>query len=179
MDGTLSSPGAAAKLRCLDGQLSSRTGRISPSHVINQPVGSESLHLAGRYRTGGCPFSSPSRSFQCMDVFRIRGWDPIMPGCGGTTSFPRGATIAARSLYEPRPTMNQPVRVVITPRGAIPTGLARTLCRAKNVALCWLHEPQLIVNKRQWGRGFHTLRGGIGSGDVRFRPRIVCVVYNF
>ena len=28
----------------------------------------------------------------------------------------------------------------------------------------------------QWGRGFHTLRGGIDPGDLRLRPRVVRVV---
>ena len=28
----------------------------------------------------------------------------------------------------------------------------------------------------QWGWGFHTLRGGIDPGDLRFRPRVVEVV---
>ena len=28
----------------------------------------------------------------------------------------------------------------------------------------------------QWGWGFHTLRGGIDPGDLRFRPRVVGVV---
>ena len=29
----------------------------------------------------------------------------------------------------------------------------------------------------QWGWGFHTLRGGIAPGDLRFRLRVVGVVY--
>ena len=28
----------------------------------------------------------------------------------------------------------------------------------------------------QWGWGFHTLRGGIDPGDLRFRPQVVGVV---
>ena len=28
----------------------------------------------------------------------------------------------------------------------------------------------------QWGWGFHTLRGGIDPGNLRFRPRVVRVV---
>ena len=28
----------------------------------------------------------------------------------------------------------------------------------------------------QWGWGFHTLRGGIDQGDLRFRPRFAGVV---
>ena len=55
----------------------------------------------------------------------IRGWEIIVPGCGGTAR-----------LHDPQPTINQPAG----------------------------------------GWGFHTLRGGIGPRDVRFRLRFVKVV---
>ena len=69
-----------------------------------------------------------------MERFLTRGWEHILPGCGGTAALVRGATLAAR----------------------------------------WLHEPQSAIT--QWGWGFHTLRGGIDPGDLRFRPRVVGVV---
>ena len=62
-----------------------------------------------------------------MEGFLTRGWEIILPECGGTAALARGATLATR----------------------------------------WLHERQ---------PGFHTLRGGIDPGDLRFRPRLVGVV---
>ena len=35
-----------------------------------------------------------------MEGFMIRGWDPILLRCGGTSALVRGETLAARSLYE-------------------------------------------------------------------------------
>ena len=52
-----------------------------PQPISNQPVGLGFLHLAGRYRPGGPPFTSPiCWSCRCMEIFLIRGWDPILPG---------------------------------------------------------------------------------------------------
>ena len=41
----------------------------------------------------------------------IRGWDLIIPGCGGTSTLSREATLAARWLHEPlgQSISNQPV----------------------------------------------------------------------
>ena len=68
-----------------------------------------------------------------MEGFLIRGWELILPGCGGTSALARGATLAER----------------------------------------WLHEPQSAIT--QWGWGFHTLRGGIDPGDLRYCLRVVGV----
>ena len=46
-----------------------------------------------------------------MKGFLIRGWNPILPGGGRTLTLARGATLAARSLHEPLPISNQPVRL--------------------------------------------------------------------
>ena len=46
------------------------------------------------------------------------------------------------------------------------------LARGATLAARWLHEPQPISN-HPVGLGFHTLRGGIDPGDLRFRPRFV------
>ena len=40
----------------------------------------------------------------------------------------------------------------------------------------WLHELQPISNLTLWGWGFHTVRGVINPGNLRFRPRFVEVV---
>ena len=34
--------------------------------------------------------------FRRVEVFMIRGWDLIVPRCGGTSTFPRETTLAAR-----------------------------------------------------------------------------------
>ena len=44
-----------------------------------------------------------------MEGCLIRGFEIILPGCGGTSTLARGATLAARRLHEPQPTSNQPV----------------------------------------------------------------------
>ena len=40
-----------------------------------------------------------------MEGFLIRGWELILPGCGGTSALARGATLAAQWLHA----SNQPV----------------------------------------------------------------------
>ena len=51
-----------------------------PQPISNQPVGLRFPHPAGRYRPEGSSFSSPgSWSFTCMEVFLMRGWEPILP----------------------------------------------------------------------------------------------------
>ena len=44
-----------------------------------------------------------------MEGFLNRGWEVILPGCGGTSALARGATLAARWLHEPQPISNHPV----------------------------------------------------------------------
>ena len=68
----------------------------------------------------------------------MRGWELILPGCGGTSALTRGESLAA----------------------------------------LWLHEPQATRQSAiiQLGWGFHTLRGGIDPGDLRFRSRVAEVV---
>ena len=67
-----------------------------PQAIHSQPVGLGSPHRAGRYRSGGSPFSSPMcGSCRYMEGFLIRGWDSLSPGW--------------RWLYEPEPISNQPV----------------------------------------------------------------------
>ena len=43
-----------------------------------------------------------------MEGFLNRGWEVILPGCGGTLALARGVTLAARWLHEPQPISNQP-----------------------------------------------------------------------
>ena len=44
-----------------------------------------------------------------MEGFLIRGWELILPGCGGTAALARGSTLAARWLHEPQPISDHPV----------------------------------------------------------------------
>lgn len=65
-------------------------------------------HRAARYRPRGSLFSTPCCwSCTCMEGILTRGWDLILPGCGGTLTLAQGATVAARRLYEPQPSNHQ------------------------------------------------------------------------
>ena len=57
----------------------------------------------------------------------------------------------------------------IIPRGCTGTS---ALAREPTFAARWLHGRQQKAIT-QWGWGFHTLRGGIDLGDLRFPPRFV------
>ena len=81
-----------------------------PQPISNHPVGLGFPHPAGRYRPGGSAFSSPG-CWSCRDMegFLTRGWELILPGCGGTSALARGATLAARRLRKPQPISDHPV----------------------------------------------------------------------
>ena len=84
--------------------------RREPQPIGNHPVGLGFPQRAGRYQPEGSAFSSPGWwSCTDMDGFLIRGLEIILPGCGGTSSLARGATLATRSLHEPQPISNHPV----------------------------------------------------------------------
>ena len=81
-----------------------------PQAISNHPVGLGFPHPSGRYRPGGSACTSPgSWSVRDMEIFLIRGWENILPGCGGTSALARGVTLAARWLHEPQPVSNHPV----------------------------------------------------------------------
>ena len=81
-----------------------------PQPISNHPVGLGFSHPAGRCRPGGSASSAPCWwSCKDMEGLLIRGWEIILPGCGGTSALARGATLAARSLHEPQPISNHPV----------------------------------------------------------------------
>ena len=80
-----------------------------PQPISNHPVGLGFSHPAGRCRPGGSASSAPCWwSCKDMEGLLIRGWEIILPGCGGTSALARGATLAARSLHEPQPISNHP-----------------------------------------------------------------------
>ena len=69
-----------------------------PQSISDQPMMVEIPHRAWRYRSGGSSLFSPGcLSCRCMESLLTRGWD--LPGCGGTVTLARGATLAARSPY--------------------------------------------------------------------------------
>ena len=83
-----------------------------PQPISNQPLGWGFPHLAGRYRPKRSSLSSPG-CWSCGDMegYLTRGWEIIIPGCGGTSALSRGETLAACWLHEPQPISNQPVGV--------------------------------------------------------------------
>ena len=46
-----------------------------------------------------------------MEIFLTRGWELILPGCGGTSALARGATLAARWFHEPQLISDRPARL--------------------------------------------------------------------
>ena len=91
---------------------------MSPSQSAITQRGWGAPQPAGRYRPGGSAFSSAG-FWSCRDMegFLSRGWELILPGCGGTSSLGRGATLVAHRLHEPQPISNQPVGLGFSHRG--------------------------------------------------------------
>ena len=81
-----------------------------PISCGDDPVGLGFPHSVARYRPGRYAFSSPGYS-SCRDMegFLTRGWEIILPGCGGTSALARGPTLAARWLHEPQLINDRPV----------------------------------------------------------------------
>ena len=81
-----------------------------PQSISNHPVGLGFPHPAGRHQPGRSAFSSPGCcSCRDMEGFLSRGWEVILPGCGGTAALARGATLAARWLQLSSNTAQPPV----------------------------------------------------------------------
>ena len=75
-----------------------------------------------------------------MEGFLTRGWDLIVPGCGGTsTLLTWGVTLAARWTHEPHPTNIQPVGlgVLKLARRYIDPGFVRFRLRVGGAADAW------------------------------------------
>ena len=74
-----------------------------PQPISDQPVGSRLPHRAELYRRpGGSRFTSPG-CCSCRDMggFLVRGWDHILPVCGGTST----KTV----IHEPQSISDQPI----------------------------------------------------------------------
>ena len=68
-----------------------------------------------------------------MEGFLNRGWELILPGCGGTAALAREATLAARRLRKPQAIRNHPVGLRV-PR---PAGRYRPGVSALSTPGCW------------------------------------------
>ena len=116
-----------------------------------------------------------------MEDFITRGWEFILPGCGGTSALARGAALAARWLHELQPISNHSVGLGFhTLRGGIDPGNLRVRPRVVGVVEIWkdllpedgnlsspgcagsMYDPQSISNRLVGLRFPH--RAG------RFRP---------
>ena len=87
-DGNKSSPGAAGPRRWPEGQVSPRSGRFRP---------------------GGSAFSSlGSWSCRGRDAFPIRGWELILPGCGGTSALANVEVPLHQERIRPHPRIRNP-----------------------------------------------------------------------
>ena len=103
----------------------------------------------------------------------------------------RETTLAARWLHEPQPISDHPVGLGFPhPAGRYRSGESAFTspgswsCRDMDGLLTrgwelilpgvrWLSTIPSQSAITQWGWGFHTLRGGIDPGNLRFRPRVV------
>ena len=105
---TSGSPGAAGPRRWPEGQLSPRAGSISPSQSAITQWGWD-FHTA-RDGTDPGDLRFRLRVVAVVEIWRdfSSGDKPYPPRCGGTSTLPRGATLAARWLHEPQPISNQP-----------------------------------------------------------------------
>ena len=86
-----------------------------PQPISSHPVGLWFTQPAGRYRSGESAFSSQACwSFRYIEGFLIRGWELILPRCGGISMWARGETLAARWLRGPQPIIHHPVALGFT-----------------------------------------------------------------
>ena len=99
-DETLSSPIGAGSTNPSQSTISQWGWVSTPCRAVSTrgiAVFVHILHRAARFRPGEPPFSSPvRRRCRCIDGFLVQGWGLNLPGCGGTTTFPRRGTCAAR-----------------------------------------------------------------------------------
>ena len=82
-----------------------------------------------------------------MEEFMIRGWELILPECGGTSALARGATLATRCLHEPQPVSNRPVRLACPH----PAGRYRPGGSAFSSPGCWSCRGMEEILTRGWG----------------------------
>ena len=161
-------------------------------------------HPAGRYRPRGSALLSPRCwSRRDMEGFLTRGWERILPGCGGTSALAQGATFDPRWLQEPQRISNHPTGLGFPhPTGRYRPEGSAFRPRVVGVVKKWkdsspgdgnLSSPG-AVGPRRWPEGQISPRVGsmspsqsaitrwgwglltLNLGDLRLRPRVVEVV---
>ena len=88
-----------------------------PQAISIHPDGFGRPHAAGSIDPGDVRYRPRVVKVVDMEGFLNRGWELILPGCGGTSALARGATLAALWLREPQAIRNHPVELRV-PRPA-------------------------------------------------------------
>ena len=107
-----------------------------PQAIRNHPDGLARPHPAGSIDPGDVRYRPRVVKVVDMGGFLNRGWELILPGCGGTSALAHGATLAARRLHEPQAIRNHPVRL----RVRRPAGRYRPGVSAFSTPGCWSFE---------------------------------------
>ena len=157
-----------------------------PQPISNQPVGLGFSNPAGRYRPGGSSFSSLGCWSKDMGGFLTRGWELILPECGGTSALSRGATLAAGWLHEPEPISNHLVGLGFpNPAGRYRPGesafsypgccscrdMEGFLTRGWEIILIgirWLYVRSLSSQRSASGTGVCTTFGAVSTRGLPF-----------
>ena len=112
---------------------------MSPSQSTTSQCGWGCHTVRDSIDPGGPCLRSQVVGVNCKDMegFLIRGEDPILSGCGGTSTLARGATLAARWLHEPQSAITQWGWSFYTLRGGIDPGDLRLPPRVVVVVDVW------------------------------------------
>ena len=136
--------------------------RHGPQNILNPSVGLGFPHPAGRCRPDKAAFSFPGCwSYGDIEEFLIRRWELVVPGCGGTWTWARGATLATRWLGRAQPIIHHPVAL----------GLQRPAGRYRPRG-CALSAPGCSCNKdteERLIRGWEVILSGCGGTSALAR----------
>ena len=137
-------------------------------------------HTPGRYRPGGCAFSSP-RFLGCiyMGDFLTRRWEIILPVFSETSALDARAPLTSRWLHEPRAISNHQVGLGFphTPGGyrgkltsTYAAGPRRWTEGQQSPRAGSMNPGKIAITKWDWG--LDALRDSIDPGNVGFRTRV-------
>ena len=136
--------------------------RHGPQNILNPSVGLGFPHPAGRCRPDKDAFSFPGCwSYGDIEEFLIRRWELVVPGCGWTWTWARGATLATRWLGRAQPIIHHPVAL----------GLQRPAGRYRPRG-CALSAPGCSCNKdteERLIRGWEVILSGCGGTSALAR----------